>query len=210
MKREVYKYLPVICLIIFTSTLTFAQESTVKFLYKKDRVNDEAGYLLMGPDTVEIPKPELTQFKTYEQKITSTHGKYVFVVDRKQKTSTLYAHDKRLLGSYSKKGKNEFDITMADGTVYDFNKEGSSKWKYSVNKKDVFKLSFVKEDGKKYIQYEILDPAEANLSSAILISQIMGVSYIQYKSTQPIYLGASAALIVIMAATASNPTPSVQ
>lgn len=205
-------YLPIACVITLSCfNVGYSQESSTKFLYKKQSVKNVVSYSLTGSDTVKIPKPKLTQPKTYERKILSSKGNYNFVLNKKEKKCTLFSEDGQTLGTFPLKGKNRLDITMPDGMVYNWSYAESSRgWKYSVNSKEVFVCSFIKVDGKKYLQYEIKDPEAKDLSTAMIISHIYGVDLIQTKANQPIYYGIAIGLGLLGAATSSSPAPSVQ
>jgi hypothetical protein len=177
-----------VCAILISSSVfsQLSQRVSAEFLYSRKDVNRAAVYSLDGPYKVEFPKPKKTYPNMYERPITTTEGNYNFVFNKKEKKCTLLSADGQTLGTFVINGKNKFDITMNDGTIYDW-VEGLSirQWKYRVNGKDAFVCTFVKKKGKKYLQYDLREDQSANLTTAITISHIYGADLIEMKASQP-------------------------
>jgi hypothetical protein len=206
MNIKYYKGLLVFIVTVLSISVSFSQVTQSKFQSEKKRKGESVTYLLSGPYNVEIPDPKRTKKNIYERGITTSNGNYNFVMNKKESVGTLFSAEGQSMGSFSIKGKNKYDITMTDGTVYDWRKGKSNKqWIYLVGGKEVVMCTFTKKGGKKYLQYDIKDAEAKDLTTAMTISHIYGVDFIDMKSKEPIlWIGAIAGAVFVGAASSSS------
>lgn len=138
---------------------------------------------------------------------------YTYQLHKKDKTVKILSGDDQVLGFYKITSKTKYDIIIPNGVVNDWEKGQSSReWKYSVNGSEVMNCKFIKEDGKKYLQYTILNPGVPDFSNAFLISKIYGADLIQTKASAPVVYGgviAGAVAISLLNYAQPDPTPKV-
>ncbi len=199
-------------LLLIISQFTYAQEIR-EFHYKKVFQDYKNFQTLAGEDSVSIAREGETKDRVLSRAIYSTAGRYTLALNKKDKKYSLLSEDGAMLASYPLKGKLKYSITVAEGTVYTWQKGADSRqWKYLVDGKEAFTCTFLKEGKKKLLRYQIRMPEAAGIDAAIMMSHFYGVELIHAKAVKPVVYGCAAALGVLTAVISAgqDTTPQIQ
>jgi hypothetical protein len=194
-----------VALLLLFATVTSAQ-TTSRFLFKRQSANNQVTHTLSGGYEVVVTKPKLVQTGVHERIVQLQGEEYKIRSNKKEKKVALHNPAGEILGTLWFKGSNKMDVTLPDGSVYDWQKVSARSWKYVYLGVEVLSCKFIKESGKKYLEYQVSNEVQA----IMLASHVYGVDLIQSKANQPIYWGVALGLVVMRAAIgSSDPGPDI-
>ncbi len=145
-----------------------------------------------------------------QRTISGPEGQYTIIVSKAEKKALLKNELNETVATFPYRGAKAMDVTLPDGTYYQWKKNGANQWKYLSGDQEVLVCRFKREGGKRFLEYEIKDPQAKGLELIMLASHDLGIGVIVNKANTPIILGTAAALALIRAATYEAPAVNVQ
>ncbi len=208
------KFITLPIFFMLLAIMVYSQGMPEKFYYKKFTKSTKVYQTLSGPDSVRIEKTGKVKNRIITRKVVAAEKNYTYRFYKKYKKAEVSSDDGQVLGSYKINGKAKYDITLPNGTIYDWKKGKTGKeWNYSVEGAEVMNCKIIKEEGKKYLQYTILDPNAADFSKALLLSKVFGIDLIQAKASAPAVYGgviAGSVAIALLGTMQQDSTPQVE
>ena len=184
-------------------------EAQTKLSYIYKSATSESITTLVGSDSVKLYNRTKVKPGMYETPVHIGNDKYVFAYDKSDK-SYFFKDEAGEQVAQIGSSKKFYDITLTDGTIYDWKKVNGKKWTYSKDGKEILSGSLEKVNGKRGIVYSIADPAAEGLTYLLIASHLYGVDTIKRRSTRPFVYGTMFVLAIFSAATAEPSGPTVQ